>query len=213
MILCGPTEMTDKKQMNLSIPEANECIYTSCYCEENAWKLCELTRATRPGLLSNCFVAFVSNRLEAVPIWRTKSGAGDNGLAVWDYHVIFLFHPTDGRACQVYDLDTTVGFPVELGLYIQRSFISEVPLDPELAPMFRVVGAAEFLETFASDRSRMVRPDGTWKKTPPPYPCIRTAASHNNLEHFISVDESVGIGKVYTLDGFARRFGEYVPAN
>ena len=39
----------------------------------------------------------------------------------------------------------------------------------------RVVPADSFLLNFASDRSHMKNPDGSWKMPPPPYPPIHTA--------------------------------------
>lgn len=40
--------------------------------------------------------------------------------------------------------------------------------------MFRVIPAAEFLQTFASDRSHMLTKDGQWMSPPPVYPPIKT---------------------------------------
>ncbi|CAN8026233.1 unnamed protein product [Ixodes persulcatus] len=193
---------------DLSIPAADECVYTACYCEENVWKLCELTRATQPELLAQCSVVFVSNRRGAVPIWCQKSGSDSTGLSVWDYHVFFVYRPADGRPCQVYDLDTTLDFPVDFAVYVEHSFHPQTNLNPELAPMFRVVDASQFLDTFASDRSRMRAPDGSWLKPPPRYPCISTPSATDNLDEFVSVDEGVGVGKVYTLRQFVRKLDE-----
>lgn len=190
----------------LAIPTASQCIYTPCYCEENVWKLCELTRACQPELLPCCFVAFVSNRIQAVPIWRQKSSTQGDGMSLWDYHVIFLYKSPDQASCLVYDLDTTLGFPEAFDCYVRDAFKPHYPINPEFERLFRVVGAAEFLDTFASDRSRMKRADGSWIKPPPPYPCIQTNSSDNNIEDFISVDDSVGVGKVYTLEQFVQKF-------
>lgn len=41
---------------------------------------------------------------------------------------------------------------------------------------FRVVPAPVYLQNFASDRSHMKRPDGTWIKPPPDYACIKSAS-------------------------------------
>jgi hypothetical protein len=37
---------------------------------------------------------------------------------------------------------------------------------------YRIVAAGAFLQRFASDRSHMRRPDGSWMSPPPRYPCI-----------------------------------------
>lgn len=52
----------------------------------------------------------------------------------------------------------------------------------------------------------MKRPDGTWIKEPPPYPCFRTASSVNNLDEFLSMQPG-GIGEVLNFRQFNARFG------
>lgn len=39
--------------------------------------------------------------------------------------------------------------------------------------LFRVIPARTFLDSFASDRSHMMRADGSWVAAPPAYPAIR----------------------------------------
>lgn len=46
--------------------------------------------------------------------------------------------------------------------------------------MFRVIPAEEFLQTFASDRSHMLTPDGHWMAPPPTYPPIKTKGIDTN---------------------------------
>ena len=57
--------------------------------------------------------------------------------------------------------------------------------------------------------------DGSWIKTPPPYPPIQpasaggatsTEASQHNLDDFISMDAAVGVGDVMSLMDFVKRF-------
>lgn len=38
----------------------------------------------------------------------------------------------------------------------------------------RVIPAVTYLKKFASDRSHMKHSNGTWRMSPPPYPCIET---------------------------------------
>lgn len=54
-----------------------------------------------------------------------------------------------------------------------------LPPPPPKTPhrMYRLVPAASLLQHFASDRSHMRRPDGSWCAEPPPYPCITAAAA------------------------------------
>uniref|UniRef100_A0A2R5LAZ0 Protein N-terminal glutamine amidohydrolase n=1 Tax=Ornithodoros turicata TaxID=34597 RepID=A0A2R5LAZ0_9ACAR len=197
-------EMTLLKDLHL--PPRSECTYTSCYCEENVWKLCELVKVSCPDLLRRCFVVFVSNQRAAVPIWKQKSGTEENGLAVWDYHVLFIYCPADDRPSRVYDLDTVLPFPIDISTYIAEAFQPTMPVLPDYRQMFRVVAADEFLQTFASDRTRMRRPDGTWIREPPAYPCIRTSVSTNNIEDFICMDKGIGYGEVLSLQEFEEWF-------
>lgn len=48
--------------------------------------------------------------------------------------------------------------------------------------MFRVIPAAQYLKTFASDRLHMLTPDGRWKAPPPLYPPIKTEGINTILE-------------------------------
>lgn len=98
----------------------------------------------------------------------------------------------------------------------------------------RVIPAVTYLKKFASDRSHMKHSNGTWRMPPPPYPCIETTGksftsllalhficflfsltahesdfveSKMNLDDFISMDTSVGLGNVYKLPEFVQHFG------
>ncbi|MED6250331.1 hypothetical protein ATANTOWER_029848 [Ataeniobius toweri] len=48
------------------------CVYTSCYCEENVWKLCEFVKTERTTPLEQLFVVFISNdkrMIQVCPQW------------------------------------------------------------------------------------------------------------------------------------------------
>nr|XP_015213295.1 PREDICTED: protein N-terminal glutamine amidohydrolase [Lepisosteus oculatus] len=47
-------------------PSRQDCIYTSCYCEENVWKLCEhiMTRKQYPE--DGVYAVFISNERKMV---------------------------------------------------------------------------------------------------------------------------------------------------
>ncbi|XP_015910513.1 protein N-terminal glutamine amidohydrolase [Parasteatoda tepidariorum] len=190
----------------LNIPAIDECCYASCYCEENVWKLCEFVQKHQPTLLPSCYAVFISNNNQTVALWYQKSGESAEKLAIWDYHVIFLYKPNCNDPCQVYDLDTILPFPFDLEKYAKLTFRSEGNLPPNYHRYFRVIPSKDFLLTFASDRSRMKRPDGSWIKEPPAYPCIATPESTNNIDDFISMDSSVGVGEVMNLPQFLTRF-------
>ncbi|KAE8282602.1 Protein N-terminal glutamine amidohydrolase [Larimichthys crocea] len=162
------------------------CEYTSCYCEENVWKLCDSVRTDRTGPLDQLSVIFISNEKRTVPLWKQRSGHGDQPV-IWDYHVILMQVGLQSDSL-VYDLDSELSFPVSL----QRKL--------------RVVPADSFLLHFASDRSHMMNPDGSWKMPPPLYPPIHTAACQMNLDDFISMNPAVGWGRVFSLEHFLQRY-------
>ena len=59
---------------------------------------------------------------------------------------------------------------------------------------FRVIPGAEFLKTFASDRSHMLTQDGRWMSPPPVYPPIKTEGMHVHHELWVNYsDEDVKV--------------------
>ena len=89
---------------------------------------------------------------------------------IWDYHVILIYKPDE--RCLVFDLDSDLPFPTYFHKYVTETFRTDAILNPEYHRFFRVIPASLFLQTFASDRRHMKKPDGSWMKPPPPYPCI-----------------------------------------
>lgn len=173
-------------------PDKNQCAYTSCYCEENVWKLCEYIRDKfPPDILDDYFVVFISNPQQETVLWKQKAGRVENDFfVVWDYHVVLI----DKEAQLVFDLDSTVAFPSSFNLYLQSCIRNDcLLLEERFHRRFRVIGAKQYLEIFASDRSRMKHPDGSFIKPPPNYPCIQTELSHNNLDDFIDMTESLNV--------------------
>lgn len=180
------------------------CTYTSCYCEENVWKLCEFVRTERTTHLEQVFAVFISNKNRTVPLWKQKSGRGDHPV-IWDYHVILL-HISPQSDTMVYDLDSVLSFPCSLQLYGTKALRSDYGIKPAFHRKFRVIPADVFLQNFASDRSHMRKADGSWQMPPPSYPPIHTAESQMNLDDFISMESSVGWGSVYSLNEFLQCF-------
>lgn len=184
--------------------KASECIYTSCYCEENVWKLCEEIASKHGSELQYCHVAFISNANRTVPLWYQRSGTSENNLIVWDYHVILIYAPDD-RAV-VYDLESILPFPTHLWKYITETFRNDEALPPECHRRFRLVPASTYLQYFASNRHHMKRKDGTWIKPPPEHPPISTSACEDNLDTFINMDEETGYGVILSLKQLISRF-------
>ncbi|XP_059206585.1 protein N-terminal glutamine amidohydrolase isoform X2 [Centropristis striata] len=178
-----------------------DCEYTSCYCEENVWKLCESVRSERTAPLEELFVVFISNDSRTVPLWKQKSGRGDQP----DYHVVLLQLGPTSSSSVVYDLDSELPFPCSLELYATQALRSDRHINPAYHRKLRVVPADSFLSSFASDRSHMRNADGSWRMPPPPYPPIHTAECQMNLDDFISMSPSVGVGTVFSLEHFLQR--------
>jgi len=188
------------------LPAAAGCSYAPCFCEENVWKLCEhLKRNAGPNQLSRTSVVFVSNKKQVVPLWRQKAGKDEEKLVIWDYHVLLILRQPDDR-CLVYDLDSDLPFPTYFHKYVTETFRTDAILNPEYHRFFRVVPAPTFLAKFSSDRRHMKKPDGSWMKPPPNYPIIQTSESKHNLDDFISMDASVGVGDVVSLKEFVQMF-------
>ncbi|XP_044027927.1 protein N-terminal glutamine amidohydrolase [Siniperca chuatsi] len=185
-------------------PSRESCVYTSCYCEENVWKLCEFVRTERTAPLEELFVVFISNENRMVPLWKQKSGHGDQPV-IWDYHVVLLQVGLQLDSL-VYDLDSELSFPCSLQLYAAQALRSDRNIKPAYHRKLRVVPADSFLLNFASDRSHMKNSDGSWRMPPPPYPPIHTAECRMNLDDFISMNPAVGWGRVFSLDHFLLRY-------
>jgi len=198
--------LTSSARSPCSIPEATQCSYVACYCEENVHKIVETVSDNNPGEVSKCWVVFVSNKKRVVPLWRQKAGRDEEKLVIWDYHVILIYKPDDRTL--VYDLDSELPFPTYFHKYVTETFRTDAILNPEYHRQFRVIPASTFLQTFASDRRHMRKEDGTWLKPPPSYPPIKgeKAGSDHNLDTFISMDKSEGQGDVLSLTEFVRKF-------
>ncbi|KAG7277979.1 hypothetical protein CRUP_020295 [Coryphaenoides rupestris] len=186
------------------IPFKDNRVYTSCYCEENVWKLCEFINEQSPDLSREVSAVFISNESRRIPLWKQKSGHGNNPV-IWDYHVILLHKSSQCGQSFIYDLDSVLPCPCDLQLYTDRAFRSDQGLKPVFWRKLRAIPAEMFLKTFASDRSHM-KEAGEWRMPPPPYPCIQTPESVMNLDDFISMDPSVGVGKVFSLSEFLQHF-------
>ncbi|CAE1291833.1 NTAQ1 [Acanthosepion pharaonis] len=140
-----------------------------------------------------------------VPIWQQKIQKSEDPV-VWDYHVIFLWK--NGLNTYVYDLDSCLPFSCKFEIYLKEAIKQDSLFQPEYYRYFRVVEAATYLRYFASNRKHMLDESGMWKSKPPPYPCIRTEETDDNIQEFINVDVSVGYGQVLNLKDFTKTFSQ-----
>ena len=156
-----------------------ECVYTSCYCEENVYKMIEVWE-DRP---KDLHAVFITNERKMCPIWEQRSSKEPGEPVVWDYHVIAA------TSTHVYDLDTTLPFPCDIDTYLQRSFRPDT-LNPVFQQLLRPIPATEFLRVFSSDRRHMFK-DGKWLSEPPSYPPIFNPSLGHNLSQLIDCDDAM----------------------
>jgi len=183
------------------------CVYTSCYCEENVWKLCSMLKSKENLLLANTKVVFISNFEKKVAFWCQKSGEGNKNIPViWDYHVILIYKNQD--TWFAYDLDTTLQFPINLEEYFMKSFCPNIKKSSTYKPTFRVVESTDFLEYFSSDRSHMKNKYGEWLAEPPKYPAILCRGVKSNLKKYINMNKNNNkcFGKVFNCKDFFESF-------
>lgn len=159
--------------------------YHPFYCEENAYHLAghEVFAGRRR------YVAFITNADRSVAMWHQRAARRPGTAIVWDYHVIVI---AEGP-WEVWDLDTTLAFPVAASEYLRRSFRAGTP--EEFWPSFRLTEAERFREVFATDRSHMRRKDGRYLRPPPPW---ETIGQGSNLARFMDLEDSIA-GEVLTL--------------
>lgn len=174
--------------------DARGYLYAPYWCEENAILL---AREIGPD---GVFVVFVTNEERMVPLARQRAGEGEEGLALWDYHVFVVDRRASGEPLVV-DLDCTLGAPCGARRYLEETFVSLGALTDALPPLFRVVDAAACLASFTSDRRHMRDVDGKLMKPPPPWPCLGDGGS--NLAEFLRLDVPT-FGTLLDFAGFTR---------
>jgi hypothetical protein len=159
--------------------------YWPYFCEENIWHLCADDRVPVP--VEERRVIVITGVRGRFAMRRQR--AGGTGPVLWDYHVVL------GGAGKIWDLDTTLGLPVDRDDWVRSSFL---PLYRDFVPRFRIVDAAAYLARFASDRSHMTGPDGAPLKPHPPWPRIGEGMT---LPQFVNLDAPF-VGEVRDLDAF-----------
>lgn len=172
--------------------------YQPFYCEENIWKLCE------HGVNAGSQVIFISNLNREALLFEQRGGDPIHGMVAWDYHVI-LAEPLSSAAREhgmsgnsygrpqdatklatwsIRDFDTRLGNPCLWTTYRDQTF-RKLPVDfAPWTPMFRPVPAELYHQRFASDRSHMRNPDGSWIRPPPSWPMIGEGSNLMSLIDF-----------------------------
>ncbi|CAG8519216.1 622_t:CDS:2 [Funneliformis mosseae] len=171
-------------------------IYTPCYCEENVYHLCKAF-----GKLDDVYVCFISNENRSIPIWKQRASKLPDGIVIWDYHVILLVKEMS-NSTKVYDLDTTLSFPCDFSIYVQESF--KTLDDPQYYRKYRIIPAETYLKIFASDRSHMIKKDGTWYASPPIYSPISTSVTAYFTETLVFIGFMLLVPILYVANFYFR---------
>ena len=186
--------------------ERKNCVYTSCYCEENVYKFIE----ENSEYFDDMYAVFVSNPRKQCAIWYQKSSNNPAETPVcWDYHVIVVAKKS--LHFYVYDLDSSLPFPSDLNEYFSRCFRPSNSGIPQwwlqfafaTGHYFRPVDGHDFLAKFSSDRSHMIDNDtGQWLSPPPEYQPIFKPDLGSNLMDFLDFENTSLPGKWLDFNQF-----------
>jgi len=139
----------------------------------------------------------------------------------WDYHVILIQSSKvvkKGKSvteARVLDMDSRLPYSCTLEEYLDGTFNMQFADEDKkkYAPVFRVVKAATYVQTFYSDRMHM-KQDGSWMATPPFYSCITTSnmkknkKGHlSNLDDYIDMSKKGKLGEICTMEKLRSKFG------
>lgn len=170
--------------------------YAAFWCEENVWHLAH--RAEDEDWL-DARAVFISSPNRCVAMFDQRAAPQGEPI-VWDYHVVLWFRAED--QWWTIDLDSRSGPLLALDDWLDASFPVPELIPDELAPTFRIVPAAEFLETFHTDRSHMLDENGTYRADPPSWEPLH---QDSNLWHFVA-PQSDAPGIVMDLSGVRETF-------
>uniref|UniRef100_A0A8C2T1U1 Protein N-terminal glutamine amidohydrolase n=1 Tax=Coturnix japonica TaxID=93934 RepID=A0A8C2T1U1_COTJA len=73
----GPAmELSATASYRAAVPPRAACVYSSCYCEENVWKLCEYIRSQDRHPVEDFYAVFISNDRRMVSGLRSECAGG-----------------------------------------------------------------------------------------------------------------------------------------
>ena len=167
----------------------NTVKYAKFFCEENIWHLCQNKEFAK----LQKFVLFISNIEKKCPFWFQKSNSKHEPIW-WDYHVTLAVNLS---SWYIYDLDTTLSFPVELENYVFYTFKGLSRVGKDYFPNFKIIDAERYAKEFYSDRSHMKDKNGNWIADPPTWPLIVNSKELNIDDLFNFTHSSKH--KIYTM--------------
>ena len=149
-------------------------------------------------------MVFVSNVEKSCAIWRHRAAHSPDAPMIWDYHVILLTKEQK-RGWIVWDLDTTLDFPVKAKTWLQLSFVMGCSIPDAYRPLFRLLTSQEYLQHLSTDRSHMREKNGNWLAPPPEWEPSFQPELGMNLFRFVQMEEEF-VGEVLDLPAMWRRF-------
>ncbi|KAF8162949.1 N-terminal glutamine amidase-domain-containing protein [Crassisporium funariophilum] len=199
-------------------PIPSGSVYTSYWCEENIYLLCQTYLRDQLVIESwEIFVIFISNAKKTVALWHQKASRLEGDPVVWDYHVILMLRPKPGCVDSahaefgvpeieswVYDFDTCLPMPCPWKDYLSTTFPPS--LSHEYESRFRVIPGDVFLQEFASDRSHMlvkaespIQTDIPVYISPPPLydpicgsTAVQKGIQNNLMSQFVDMRQVIG---------------------
>ncbi|MFT5112555.1 MAG: hypothetical protein ACI8P9_001882 [Parasphingorhabdus sp.] len=165
--------------------------YTPAYCEENIWHLASDGRFRE----LDARVVLVTGPGSHRKLWFQRCCEHTVLPVYWDYHVILLVW---NDIWKVWDLDTTLEFPVDAPTYFRKTFRGPDESFNNTNVLFRTIDAREYIATFSSDRSHMRLPSGDWAAPTPSWPPI-VKGEISNLVAWREI-ASDGPGELQTLE-------------
>ena len=176
----------------------SDLLYTAFYCEENIWHLCQHSAfyATRSKAV------VISNPWRSCALWHQRASPSPETPVIWDYHVVMLCETRE--SWQVWDLDTTLGTPLDFSQWFEGTFIGVGAVRDQFRSRFRVVEASDYVERLSTDRSHMLDDVGHYLQPPPAWPPVIQGPV--NLDRFIDMSAPF-LGEVLDEARFFSRFG------
>ncbi|MDP3278860.1 MAG: hypothetical protein Q8Q09_26955 [Deltaproteobacteria bacterium] len=145
--------------------------YCALFCEENVWWLLDAAHKHAGVACSAALV--VSNAHAQTALMAQRASARDDGLVLWDYHVLAAV--CVAGEWQAWDPDSCCPMACPWETYARASFGALRALewlDPVFSPRVRVIEGGRYLREFSSDRSHMRDASGAWQSPPPSWPAL-----------------------------------------
>ncbi|CAD6196295.1 unnamed protein product [Caenorhabditis auriculariae] len=192
----GRVQLDRSTTFQMGLPSRKDSPYTSHYCEENIFKLCQLLEGNEKA-----FAVFISNGKKTIPLWSQRLSS-NGSYVLWDYHVILIIRGgSPAEESLVYDLDSSLSYPTKFSEYWQKTFRPDIPLKNVFSRRFRVTPHKDFVATFSSDRQHMKNEDGTWQMPPPTWD-PPNPQSPSNMEAFIEMSLEFGATRLMDETAF-----------